>query len=104
MCLTKVIFHTSKYTVLDSDFCVLSALIALKKHGVFAGALIKKLCYWPVHCRGDGIDRHFDEMEVGSMDAVKGMLDEEDYNMFCMKGARLCLQDLWDSGSLDSCG
>ena len=89
--------------VFDSCFCVLYALIALKRHGVFAGAL-KKHQYWLAHCRGNAIDRHFDEMEVGSMDAVKGKLDEEDYNMFCMKGARLCLQDLWDSRIDDSIG
>ena len=41
--------------------------------------------FWPVHCRGDAIDRHFDEIEVGSMDTVKGTLDEEECIIFCMK-------------------
>ena len=35
MHLCKPIFHTSKYIVLDSGLCVMSALIALKKVGVF---------------------------------------------------------------------
>lgn len=85
MRLCKPIFHTSKYIVLDSGFCVLSALIALKKVGVFAGSLIKKRRYWPLHCRGDAIDTHFNGLDVGSVDAVKGKLDDEDYNIFCMK-------------------
>ncbi len=70
------------FIVLDSGFWVLSALIALKKHDVFAGALIKKDCYWLVHCRGGVIDRLFDEIKVSSLDGVKGKLDEEDYNIF----------------------
>ncbi|KAL7490043.1 hypothetical protein ACHAW6_015780 [Cyclotella cf. meneghiniana] len=88
MCRREIVegkdFPRSKYIVLDSGFYVLSALIALKKHGVFAGAL-KKGRYWPVHCRMYAIDRHFDEMEVGLMDALKGQLHEKDYNIFCMK-------------------
>ena len=64
MRLCKPIFHTSKYIVLDSGFDVLSALIALKKVGVFAGSLIKKCCYWPLHCRGNAIDTHFNGLDV----------------------------------------
>ncbi|KAL7475016.1 hypothetical protein ACHAW6_000950 [Cyclotella cf. meneghiniana] len=75
----------SKYIVLDSGFCVLSALFALQKVGVLAGSLIKKCCYWPLHCRGDAIDTHFNGLDVGSVDAVKDKLDGKDYNIFCMK-------------------
>ena len=82
MHLCKPILHTSKYIVLDSDFCVLSALIALKKVGVFAGALIKKHCYWPLHCRGDAIDTHFNGLDAESVDTVKGKLEGKDYNIF----------------------
>ncbi len=37
----KSVFHTGCCVALDSGFCVLKALIALKKKGVFAAALIK---------------------------------------------------------------
>ena len=84
MRLCKPIFHTSKYIVLDSGFCVLSALIALKKVGVFAGALIKKRRSWPLHCRGDAIDTHFNGLDVVlvDVDAVRGKLEGKDYNIF----------------------
>ena len=40
-------FTTGRYVVLDSGFCVLRALIELKKVGLFACAVIKKQRYWP---------------------------------------------------------
>ena len=87
MRLCKPIFHTSKYNVLDSGFCVLSVLIALKKVGMFACVLIKKGHYWLLHCRGDAIDAHFNGLDVGLVDAVKGKLEGEDYNIFVHEGA-----------------
>jgi hypothetical protein len=39
-------FATGHYVVLDGGFYVLRAIVALKKHGVFAGALIKMRWYW----------------------------------------------------------
>lgn len=38
----KSYFGTGKYMILDSGFCVLKALIELKKHGINACALMKK--------------------------------------------------------------
>ena len=35
--------------------------------------------------QGDATDTHFDGLDVGSVDAVKGKLDDEDYKIFCMK-------------------
>ena len=35
-------FHIGMFVILDSGFCVLRAIIELKKRGVFASALIKK--------------------------------------------------------------
>ena len=39
------LFITGKVVILDSGFCVLLAVIALKKMGVFSAALIKKRRY-----------------------------------------------------------
>ncbi len=41
LCMLQSVFHSGHYIVLDSGFCVLKALIALKKKGVFAAALKK---------------------------------------------------------------
>ena len=51
--------------ILESGFCVLEDLIELRKVGVFVGALIKKKCYWTKHIKGDMIDTHFQDKEVG---------------------------------------
>ena len=38
----KSYFGAGKYVILDSDCCVLEALIEHKKHGIYACVLIKK--------------------------------------------------------------
>ena len=43
--LTKVMHSTGKGAVLESGFCVLSALTKLKKIGVYAAPVIKKRRY-----------------------------------------------------------
>ena len=45
--LTKPIWGSSKALVLDSGFCVLKGIAALRKKGVFAAALVKKRRYCP---------------------------------------------------------
>ena len=85
---TKSLHGSGRVVVLDSGFCVLSALIALKKVGVFAaGALIKKRRYWPKHVPGDKIDEtKFKDKEVGSTDSLKGELDGVHYDiLLCTK-------------------
>ena len=50
--LCESIFHTGKVVILNSGFCVLTGIIALKKMGVYASALIKKRRYWPKYIKG----------------------------------------------------
>ena len=78
-------YTTGKIVILDSGFCVLEGLIALRKVGVFAGALIKKRCYWPKYVPGDVIDDHFKDKHVGAVDSLKGTLEDVNYDIFCMK-------------------
>ena len=68
--------------MLDSGFCVLKALVELKKKGVFAHALIKKRRYWPRHVPRDHIIAHFTNEEVGKADAIKGVLDDVPFYLF----------------------
>ena len=51
--MTRPIHNMGKLVVLDSGFCVLEGLIALKKVGVFAYAVIKKRRYWLKHVPGE---------------------------------------------------
>ena len=71
--------------ILDSGFCVLKGLIELRKVGVFAGAIIKKMRYWPKHIKGDMIDTHFQYKEVGVIQSWDGTLNDTPYNVFCLK-------------------
>ena len=83
--LCKKLFGTGKVVILDSGFCVLQALIELRKVGVFAGALIKKRRFWPKHVPGDMIDDHFKDKDVGLVDSLKGKIDNVPYDIYCMK-------------------
>ena len=83
--LTKSVWSSGKVFVLDSGFCVLQAIVELKKKGVFAAALIKKRRYWPKHVPGDEIIQHFAEKEVGDVDALKGELDGVPFYIHAMK-------------------
>jgi len=59
------LFMNGKVVILDSSFCVLLAVIALKKMGVFSSALIKKRKYLPRYVKGEEIKAHFEVAPVG---------------------------------------
>jgi hypothetical protein len=83
--LTKSIWYSGRAIVLDSGFCVLAGLVALRLVGVFAAALIKKRRYWPKYIPGDDIIQHFDDKEVGAVDALFGTLNGVNFHVFAMK-------------------
>ena len=83
--LTKSLYGTGKVVVLDSGFCVLQALLELKKVGIYAHAVIKKRRFWPKYCNGDKIDEHMREKNVGDVDVATGILDNIKFNIFAMK-------------------
>ena len=80
------IFHKGYVVILDSGFCVLKAIIELRKKGVFASALIKKRRYWPKFSHGDDIKAHFDNKEVGTTHSWAGKLDTIPFHVYAMKG------------------
>ena len=57
------IFVSGKDVVLDSDFCVAKSITEPEDKGVYAGARIKKRCYWPKLGPGDLIGNHFEDKE-----------------------------------------
>ena len=79
------IFYKGYVVILDSGFCVLKALIELRKKGVFASALIKNRRYWPKFIRVDDIKAHFDDKEVGATDSWAGKLDDIPFHVYAMK-------------------
>jgi hypothetical protein len=73
--MTHQLWGTAKFVVMDSGFCILEALIELRKKGVFSTALIKKCRYWPKYIDGDKIDLHFADKEVGNVDTLGEVQD-----------------------------
>ena len=83
--LTKPIHGTGNVVVMDSGFCVLKAIIELRKAGVFSSALIKKRRYWPRYIKGQEIKDHFAAKEPGAFDAMKGKMENIDFYVYGMK-------------------
>ena len=98
--LTKALYTTGKVVILDSGFCVLQAIIALRENGVFSGALIKKRKYWPKWIDGDAIDRHMEDRAVGECDSFRGRLNGIDYDVFCMKEPEYVMKIMSTYGGL----
>ena len=83
--LCKSIFHNGMVVILHSGFCVLRAIIELKKRGVFASTIIKKRRYWPKHVDGDSINMHFENKEIGHADSLPGKMDDVPFHIYGMK-------------------
>ena len=83
--LTEPVWGSGRVFVLDSGFCVLQAIVELRKKGLFAAALIKMCHYWPKYIPGDNIVAHFAEKVIGESDALQGMLDDVKFHVVAMK-------------------
>ena len=83
--LCQSIFQTGKVVILDSGFCVLQALVELKKMGVYASALVKKRRYWPKNVPGESIKSDFEDVDIGVTKRKPGELDGEKIDLFCLK-------------------
>ena len=102
--LTKSLWGLGKVVVLDSGFCVLKALVKLKKKGVFSATLIKKRHYWPKHIDSNCIKVHFDDKEVGYINALKGNLDSVPFYVHAMKELDYVMMLMAMYGSIDRMG
>ena len=83
--LCKSLYSVGKVVRLGSGFCVLEGLIELIKVGVFADDIIKKRRYWPKHTKGDMIDTHFQDKEVGRIYSWNVALNDTPYDVLCIK-------------------
>ena len=58
----------------------------LEAKGMYAGALIKKRCYWPKGFPGDLIDAHFEDKEVNDVGMIEARnQDNKSFRIFCIK-------------------
>ena len=99
--LCKCLYRTGKVVILDSGFCVLQAIIALKKMGVYSSALVKKRRYWPKHIKGDDIKADFEDVDTGVTMRLPGELDGEKFDLFCLKEPDYVMTLMSTYGSLN---
>ena len=93
-------FATGRYVVLDSGFCVLRALIELKKVGLFACAVIKKRRFWPAMVPGDEMTEAFADANVGTSMAISGVLDGVKYFFWGLKEPTYVMKMMATGGPL----
>ena len=93
-------FTTGRYVVLDSGFCVLRALIELKKVGLFACAVIKKRRFWPAMVPGDEMTEHLSEANVGDAMSISGVLDGVKYFLWGLKEPQYVMKMMATGGPL----
>ena len=102
--LTKSMWGTGRAVVLDSGFCVLRAIIELKKVGVFSAALIKKRRYWPANIDGDAVKEHFEDKPIGSSDVHAGTLDDVHFEVHAMREPDYTMMMMATYGTLEEKG
>ena len=66
------LWGTNRVIHLDSGFCVLQGVLALRMHGLYAVAIIKKKRYWPKHIDGDFITTGVANLPLGTCVAQLG--------------------------------
>ena len=98
------IFNLGFMVILDSGFCVLKAIIELRKKGVFASALIKKRRYWPKYIHGEEIKEHFAGKEIGTTDSWAGKMDDVPFHVFSMKESDYVMSLMSTYGTNERCG
>ena len=83
------LFMTEKVLILDSVFCVLFYVIALKKMGVFSASLVKKRRYCPRYVKVREIKAHFEDAPVGDIQRFPGVINGVKFDLFSLKSQTL---------------
>eukprot|EP00986_Skeletonema_menzelii_P014601 scaffold9796_cov108-Skeletonema_menzelii.AAC.1 len=98
--LCESIWGSCRYVVLDSGFCVLQGIVALRQRGVFAGALIKKRRYWPKYVPGQAMAQWFADKAVGSLGCISGVLNNCKYTIWAMKEPNYVMKIMATGGNM----
>lgn len=84
--LCKSIGHSGRAVVMDAGFCVLEALIQLRRElAVFGCIMIKKRGSWPKHVPCERVLQHYADKTVGEADALPGKYKGEEFHIVAWK-------------------
>ena len=67
----ETLFSTGKVVLVDSGFCVENRIVSLPAKGLYPGAIIKKLLYWPKSVPGDLKYRYFSDKDMGDAEILE---------------------------------
>ena len=79
------LFKTVKVVILDSGFCVVLDVIALKKMGVFSASLVKKRRYCPRYVKVREIKAHFQDAPIGDIQILPSVINGVKFDLFFFK-------------------
>ena len=91
---------TGNVVILDSGFCVLLSVIALKKMGVLSAVLINKIRYWPRYLKGEKIKALFEYAPVGDSQILPGKINGVNFDLFFLKDPDYVMTLISTYGSL----
>lgn len=86
--MTETIRGQGRRVIMDSAFCVMSAVVALFKTGIYCSTVAKKRAHWPRHVRGDEVLQHMAGKPVGQLHCRRGTLDGIVFNLFAVNHQR----------------
>ena len=102
--MTKTIRDSNRIVIMDSAFCQLRTLIAMKKRGLYATAVIKKKRYWPKHIKGDDMDEELKDTPIGTSKVLTGVLDGVPYSLVALRDSKHVLKLVSTWGNMDRVG
>lgn len=82
--MTEELSTTGRVVVMDSAFCVMSAIYQLYKRGLYTATVAKKRAYWPRGIPGDEVNAHMAGKPVGELHTRKARMHDMPLLLFAV--------------------
>jgi hypothetical protein len=86
--MTETIRGSGRVVIMDSAFCVMKAIVALRQVGIYVATIAKKRRYWPKDIPGDEVIAFMRRKPVGELHGRRGMLNGMAFNLFAVNHVR----------------
>lgn len=88
MRMTETIRGKGIVVVMDSAFCLMDAVVALRNEGIYTATVAKKRAYWPRNIPGDDVLAHMAGKPVGELHGRRGKLNGVPFHIFAVSHRR----------------